>query len=61
MRIVEPIMGVAHWRPDTRSRRGDHVTFEAAWPVAINGGASSPRAWSSSSSATASAAATASA
>jgi len=38
MHIVNPIMGVAHWRPETHIDAEDvTVTFEAGWPVAING------------------------
>jgi argininosuccinate synthase len=38
MHIVNPIMGVAHWKPETRIETEDvTVTFEQGWPVAING------------------------
>ena len=38
MDIVEPIMGVAHWRDDVVIEPEDvTVRFEAGWPVAING------------------------
>ncbi|MBA3604935.1 MAG: argininosuccinate synthase [Acidimicrobiia bacterium] len=38
MEIVEPIMGVAHWRPDVAITAEDvTVRFEAGWPVAIGG------------------------
>ena len=38
MEIVEPIMGVAHWRPDVAIDAEDvAVRFDEGWPVAING------------------------
>jgi argininosuccinate synthase len=37
METVEPIMGVAHWRPRSTSRRGRHGRFADGWPVALNG------------------------
>src|SRR3954463_9787600 len=38
MEIVEPIMGVAHWRSDVEIEPEDvAVRFEDGWPVAING------------------------
>ena len=38
MEIVEPIMGVAHWRPDVAIDAEDvAVRFDDGWPVAING------------------------
>ena len=38
MSIVEPIMGVAHWRDDARiARETVSVAFESGVPVAING------------------------
>jgi len=38
MEIVEPIMGVAHWRADVAIEPEDvTVRFEAGWPVAIGG------------------------
>ena len=38
MEIVEPIMGVAHWRPDVEIVPEDvTVRFEEGWPVALNG------------------------
>ena len=38
MEIVEPIMGVAHWRDDVRVETEEvTVTFEEGFPVAING------------------------
>src|SRR6201992_4075263 len=42
MKIVEPIMGVAFWRPDSElavSIKPEQVTvrFEEGWPVALNG------------------------
>jgi argininosuccinate synthase len=38
MEIVEPIMGVAHWRPDVEIAPEDvTVRFEEGWPVALNG------------------------
>ena len=38
MEIVEPIMGVAHWRPELDVAVEEvAVRFEAGWPVAING------------------------
>ena len=38
MEIVEPIMGVAHWRPDVEIATEDvRVRFEGGWPVAIDG------------------------
>ena len=40
MDIVDPIMGVAHWRPDVQIEEEEvTLTFEAGWPVAINGNA----------------------
>src|SRR5215203_2232056 len=36
--IVEPIMGLAHWRPDVDIATEDvRVRFEGGWPVAIDG------------------------
>jgi argininosuccinate synthase len=38
MRIVEPIMGVAHWKPETKVEAEEvTVTFERGVPVALNG------------------------
>ena len=38
METVEPIMGVAHWRPDVAIDAEDvTIRFEAGWPVAIDG------------------------
>ena len=38
MEIVEPIMGVAHWRDDTKVEAETvSVRFVEGWPVAING------------------------
>ena len=38
MEIVEPIMGVAHWRDDVRVETEEvTITFEEGFPVAING------------------------
>jgi argininosuccinate synthase len=38
MHIVNPIMGVAHWRPETRIDAEEvTLTFEAGWPVGVNG------------------------
>jgi argininosuccinate synthase len=38
MEIVEPIMGVAHWRTDVEIAPEDvTVRFEEGWPVALNG------------------------
>lgn len=38
MRVVEPLMGVAHWRDDVEIETEEvSVRFEAGWPVAING------------------------
>jgi argininosuccinate synthase len=38
LRIVQPIMGVAHWRPDTRVEAEEvAVLFERGTPVAIGG------------------------
>jgi argininosuccinate synthase len=38
MRIVEPIMGVAHWKPETTIEPEEvTVEFDAGWPVAIGG------------------------
>ncbi|MGC3999440.1 MAG: argininosuccinate synthase [Anaeromyxobacter sp.] len=38
MRIVEPIMGVAHWKPEVAIAAEEvTVTFEQGLPVAING------------------------
>jgi argininosuccinate synthase len=38
MEIVEPIMGVAHWRPDVAIEPEDvAVRFDHGWPVALNG------------------------
>src|SRR4051794_26504667 len=38
MEIVEPIMGVAHWRPDVEIEPEDvAVRFADGWPVALNG------------------------
>jgi argininosuccinate synthase len=38
LRIVQPIMGVAHWRPDTRVEAEEvTVVFERGTPVAIGG------------------------
>ncbi len=38
MEIVEPIMGVAHWRPEVMIESEDvAVRFDRGWPVAING------------------------
>ena len=38
MEIVSPIMGVAHWDPQTEIRAEDvTVSFAEGWPVAING------------------------
>ena len=38
MEIVEPIMGVPHWRPDVEIAAEDvRVRFEGGWPVAIDG------------------------
>jgi argininosuccinate synthase len=40
MRIVAPIMGVAHWRPDVEVKTEEvTIAFEAGRPVAINGDA----------------------
>ena len=37
MDIVEPIMGVAHWRPEVEiAPEVVSITFEQGWPVAIN-------------------------
>nr|WP_309224270.1 argininosuccinate synthase [Propioniciclava sp. MC1683] len=38
MDIVDPIMGVAHWREDVEIAAEEvSVTYEQGWPVAING------------------------
>jgi argininosuccinate synthase len=38
MHIVTPIMGVAHWKPETRiDAEQVTVAFEKGWPVALNG------------------------
>ena len=38
MKIVNPIMGVAHWRPEVAIATEEvAVSFEAGWPVALNG------------------------
>ena len=38
MEIVEPIMGVAHWRDDVSIAAEDvTIRFEEGWPVALNG------------------------
>jgi argininosuccinate synthase len=38
MHIVNPIMGVAHWRPEVRIDAEEvTVRFEGGWPVALNG------------------------
>jgi argininosuccinate synthase len=38
MHIVNPIMGVAHWKPETKIEPETvTLTFEKGWPVAING------------------------
>jgi argininosuccinate synthase len=38
MRIVAPIMGVAHWRDDVDVKREEvTVRFHEGWPVALNG------------------------
>ena len=38
MDIVEPIMGVAHWKPEVEIAEEEiAVRFEEGWPVAING------------------------
>ncbi len=38
MHIVNPIMGVAHWKPEVRIDAEEvTVRFEGGWPVAING------------------------
>ncbi len=38
MHIVNPIMGVAHWKPEVKIDAEEvTVRFEAGWPVAING------------------------
>src|SRR5947209_17132899 len=38
MRIVVPIMGVAHWRDDVEVKREEvTVRFHEGWPVALNG------------------------
>jgi argininosuccinate synthase len=43
MHLVAPIMGVAHWKPETRvDAETITVTFEAGVPVALNGKRFSP-------------------
>ena len=38
MEIVEPIMGVAHWKPEVEIAEEEiSLRFEEGWPVAING------------------------
>jgi len=38
MDIVEPIMGVAHWKPEVEIAEEEiTLTFEEGWPTAING------------------------
>ncbi len=38
MHIVSPIMGVAHWKPETKiETERVTVTFDKGWPVALNG------------------------